>query len=185
MITEKEFGDLTIKEKIKNNLFRDALIKTISGGINDQSLKDSFINELNHLLDNRVDIFDNELLIGYLYEDEDKMEDLVFPSVRRAWSQVFINPPSLFSFSSDEQYDKRGELFQLLWNVDEFLDYLLETLPKVKGSLKNFKYLDKTAQTLELIVQNYINGLIDKCKGKRGTELVIEIRDLKIKKTLC
>ena len=56
---------------------------------------------------------------------------------------------------------------------------------KVKDNLKDFEFLDKTAQTLELIAQNYINSLIDKCKTKRGDELLTEIRDLKIKRTLC
>jgi hypothetical protein len=185
-LEEKQFSDLPLREKLKNNLFKDGLIKTMVSSVNDPSLKESFRNELNHLLDNRIDIFDNELLIGYLYEDEDKIEDLILPSIRRAWASVFIKPPSLFSFQSDDQYNRRrGELFQLLWSVDDFIDYLLEILPKVKDTLKEFEFLDKTAQTLELIAQNYINSLIDKCKAKRGEELLIEIRDLKIKKTLC
>ena len=106
---------MTLREKLKNNLFRDGLVKTMVSSINDPSLKESFRNELNHFLDNRIDIFDNELLIGYLYEDEDKIEDLILPSIRRAWASVFIQPPSLFSFHSDDQYNRRGELFQLLW----------------------------------------------------------------------
>ena len=184
-LEEKQFSDLPLREKLKTNLFKGGLVKTMVSSINDPSLKDVFRNELNHVLDNRIDIFDNELLIGYLYEDEDKIEDLVFPSIRRAWASVFIQPPSLFSFHSDDQYNRRGELFQLLWNVDEFIDYLLEILPKVKDTLKEFEFLDRTAQTLELITQNYINSLVDRCKTKRGDELLAEIRDLKIKRTLC
>lgn len=182
---ENQFSDLPLREKLKNNLFKDGLVKTMIGSINDPSLKDVFRIELEHILNNRIDVFDNELLIGYLYEDEDKIEDLILPSIRRAWASVFIQPPSLFSFHSDDQYNKRGELFQLLWSVDEFIDYLVKILPKVKDTLSEFEFLDRTAQTLELIVQNYINSLIDRCKSKRGDELLIEIRDLKIKKTLC
>ena len=54
---------MTLREKLKNNLFRDGLVKTMVSSINDPSLKESFRNELNHFLDNRIDIFDNELLI--------------------------------------------------------------------------------------------------------------------------
>ena len=184
-LEEKQFSDLPLREKLKNNLFRDGLVKTMVSGVNDPSLRESFQNELNQFLDKRSDIFENDLFLGCLYVDDDKIEDLILPSIRRAWASVFIQPPSLFSFKSDDQYNRRGELFQLLWNIDEFIDYLLEILPKVKDTLKEFEFLDKTAQTLELIVQNYINSLIDKCKTKRGDELLTEIRDLKIKRTLC
>ena len=71
----KQFSDLPLREKLKNKLFKGGLVKTMVSSINDPSLKESFRNELNHVLDNRIDIFDNELLIGYLYEDEDKIED--------------------------------------------------------------------------------------------------------------
>lgn len=184
-LDESQFSDLPLKEKLKNKLFRGGLINTMVSGVNDPSLRESFQNELNQFLDKRSDIFENDLFLGCLYEDDDKIEDLILPSIRRAWASVFIQPPSLFSFHSDDQYNRRGELFQLLWNIDDFIDYLLEILPKVKDTLKEFEFLDKTAQTLELIVQNYINSLIDKCKGKRGDELLTEIRDLKIKRTLC
>lgn len=184
-LEESQFSDLPLREKLKNNLFKDGLVKTMVSGVNDPSLRESFQNELNQFLDKRSDIFENDLFLGCLYVDDDKIEDLILPSIRRAWASVFIQPPSLFSFKSDDQYNRRGELFQLLWNIDEFIDYLLEILPKVKDTLKEFEFLDKTAQTLELIVQNYINSLIDKCKTKRGDELLTDIRDLKIKKTLC
>jgi hypothetical protein len=182
-LDESQFSNLPLKEKLKNKLFRGGLINTMVSGVNDPSLKESFQNELNQFLDKRSDIFENDLFLGCLYVDDDKIEDLILPSIRRAWASVFIKPPSLFSNFTNE--DRRGELFQLLWDVDDFIDYLLEILPKVKDTLKEFEFLDKTAQTLELIVQNYINSLIDKCKTKRGDELLAEIRDLKIKKTLC
>ena len=94
---------------------------------------------------------------------------------------IFINPPTLFTLNGRHN---RIELLQLLWNIDEFIDYVLDILPKVKNSLIEFKNIDRSSQTLELIVQNYINALIDNCRNKSDDEIKIEIRDLKIKKTL-
>ena len=124
-LEEKQFSDLPLREKLKNNLFRDVLVKNMVSSINDPSLKESFQNELNQFLDKRSDIFENDLLVGYLYEDDDKIEDLILPSIRRAWASVFIQPPSLFSFKSDDQYNRRGELFQLLWNIDLSIDLII------------------------------------------------------------
>ena len=94
---------------------------------------------------------------------------------------IFITPPTLFTIKLN---DKRFELFKLLWDVDEFINYLLDILPKVKFSLEEFKNIDRTAQTLELISQNYINELVEKCRNKTENDLKIQIRDLKIKNTL-
>jgi hypothetical protein len=177
----KNFNDIPLKEKLDNSLFRNGLMKTMLSGIVDDNLKLKFEVELNHIIDNKRELFNNNLIIGNFYEDDDKLEDLILPSIRRSWSMIFINPPTLFNRISN---DKRFELFKLLWDVDEFIDYLLDILPKVKFSLKEFENIDRTAQTLELISQNYINGLIEKCRNKTENELKIQIRDLKIKKTL-
>jgi len=177
----KNFGDIPLSEKLDNALFRNGLIKSMLSGISDQNLKHKFEVEVNYIIDNKRGIFKNDLIVGSFYEDDDKMEDLILPAIRRAWSMIFINPPTLFSLKSD---DKRLELFQLLWDVDQYIDYVIDIVPKVKYSLKDFENLDRTAQTLELISQNYINGLIDRCRNRNLEDLKIEIRDLKIKKTL-
>jgi hypothetical protein len=150
-------------------------------GINDAKLKLRFEVEINYIIDNKKEIFKNDLIIGTFYEDDDRIEDLILPSVKRAWSMIFINPPTLFTLNGRHN---RIELLKLLWDIDEFIDYVLDILPKVKNCLDNFNNLDRSSQTLELIVQNYINGLIDNCRNKSEDQIKIEIRDLKIKKTL-
>ena len=177
----KNFNDIPLSEKLDNQLFRIGLIKTMLSGINDTKLKSKFEVEINYIIDNKRQIFKNDLIVGSFYEDDDRIEDLILPSVKRAWSMIFINPPTLFTLNGRHN---RIELFQLLWNIDEFIDYVLDILPKVKNSLIEFKNIDRSSQTLELIVQNYINGLIDNCRNKSEEQIKIEIRDLKIKKTL-
>lgn len=177
----KNFNDIPLSEKLDNQLFRNGLIKTMLAGITDSDLKSKFEVEINYIIDNKREIFKNDLIIGTFYENDDKIEDLILPSVKRAWSMIFINPPSLFTLN--DRYN-RIELFKLLWDIDEFIDYVLDILPKVKHSLDNFENLDRSSQTLELIVQNYINGLIEKCRNKGPEQIKVEIRDLKIKKTL-
>ena len=178
----KNLNDISLKEKLNNSLFRNGLMKAMLDGIVDDNLKSKFEVELNYIIDNKRELFNNNLIIGNFYDDDDEIEDLILPTIKKTWSMIFITPPTLFTIKLN---DKRFELFKLLWDVDEFINYLLDILPKVKFSLEEFKNIDRTSQTLELISQNYINSLIDRCKGKRGDELLIEIRDLKIKKTLC
>jgi hypothetical protein len=177
----KNFSDIPLSEKLDNQLFKNSLIKTMLAGISDQSLRSKFEVEINYIIDNKREIFKNDLIIGTFYENDDKIEDLILPSVKRAWSMIFINPPTLFTLNGRHN---RIELLKLLWDIDEFIDYVLYILPKVKNCLDNFENLDRSSQTLELIVQNYINGLIDNCRNKSEDQIKIEIRDLKIKKTL-
>jgi hypothetical protein len=55
--------------------------------------------------------------------------------------------------------EKRLQLFELLFDIDDFLDYLVLILPKTANKLEMFDSLDRTQETLQLIVDNYIAGL--------------------------
>jgi hypothetical protein len=100
---------------------------------------------------------------------------LIFPAIRRVWGKVFVEPPKLLK-------DKKLELFQLLFDIDDFVGYLIEIMPKVKTSLIEFDKLDRTAETLVLIVDNYIAGLLEATRNR--DDIQMEIRDLRIVKTL-
>jgi hypothetical protein len=52
------------------------------------------------------------------------------------------------------------EIYQALFDIDEFLIYLNDMLLISKDILKDFKNLDRTLETITLIVDNYISGLI-------------------------
>ena len=74
------------------------------------------------------------------------------------------------------------ELFRLQYDIDEFIDYLLIMIEKSKECLSIFDNIDKTSKTLELIVDNYISGLIGKVM--KSDDIKVDIRDLKLKKMI-
>lgn len=173
-VNKKKFIEL-----LKQDLYKKSLVDSMIININDEDLKLNLKSDLEYVISNRLDVFEN-INGGYFDGDEeDEIETLIIPSIRRAWSMVFINKPTLFNAE-----DKRLELFQLYWDVDDFLNHLMIFLPKVKNSLIEFIYLDIVSETLNLVCQNYINKLISDSRNKTKEEIKIEIRDLKLKKML-
>ena len=63
-------------------------------------------------------------------------------------------------FLSNTDDGLRLKMFQLSFDIDEFIDYFIDMIKTSKSVLSQFKYLDKTTQTLELIVDNYIAKLV-------------------------
>jgi hypothetical protein len=150
--------------------FRDLMLDAICHG-----LGNDFRNIIIYVVDNKIELFNNEYFNTFMYEDEDLIIDLILPCVRRIWGEVFINPPSLFK-------DKRLEYFQLLFDIDEFIDYLIAVIPKMEKSLNPLNSLDRTSKTLELIIDNYVAHLVERTRNRE--DIVADIRDLKINKTL-
>jgi hypothetical protein len=166
-------------ELLQQDLYKQSLVDSMLTGVDDE-LKSNLKSDLEYVLDNRIEVF--SLLSGKIGDDEDELEVLIIPAIRKTWSMVFINKPTLFNFS--EYGDKKLELFQLYWDVDDFINYLVDFLPKIKNCLIEFKYLDMGIETLNLVCQNYINKMISNCRNKTDDEIKLEIRDLKLKKTL-
>jgi len=150
--------------------FRDLMLDAICQGLGNE-----FRNIIIYVVDNKIELFNNEYFNTFMYEDEDLIIDLILPCVRRIWGEVFINPPSLFK-------DKRLEYFQLLFDIDEFIDYLIAVIPKMEKSLNPLNSLDRTSKTLELIIDNYVSHLVERTRNRE--DIVADIRDLKINKTL-
>ena len=150
--------------------FRSLMLDALCKGLSTE-----FKEMMIYVVDNKLHLFDNNDFYGSMYEDEDLMIDLILPCVRRIWGEVFFNPPTLFK-------DKRLEYFQLLFDIDEFIDYLINIVPKMKKSLELLESLDRTSKTLELVVDNYVANLVQRTKGRE--DIVADIRDLKIRKTL-
>lgn len=148
---------------------RNSLVYSLSFGINKT---EEFLEIINYVIDKKSDLFDNENFHGSLFEDEDQTLDLILPSIRRVWGKVHETPPSILK-------DKQLELFQLSFDIDHFIDYLLRIIPKVKYSLQNFEYLDRAVETLTLIVDNYVAMLI---KNSTSDDVTLKIRDYKLKK---
>jgi hypothetical protein len=78
--------------------------------------------------------------------------------------------------------DKRLELYQLSFNIDDFIEYLIDMFNKTKNLLIHFEFLDKTQETLTLIVDNYVAKLVNGVTT--CDDIAKEIRDLKIQKVV-
>lgn len=156
-----------------DEVFRKLMIDALSNGLGDK--KQLLVDILEYVVDQKLYLFENVEFEGTMYDEEDQMVDLILPCVRRIFAEVFINPPTLFK-------EKRLEYFQLLFDIDEFVDYFLVIVPKMKKSLELLESLDRTSKTLELIVDNYVANLVERTRGRE--DIVADIRDLKIKKTL-
>jgi hypothetical protein len=48
----------------------------------------------------------------------------------------------------------------MYFNADEFIDYLIDMFSKSKDCLQHFEHIDRTSETLTLIVDNYVAGLV-------------------------
>jgi hypothetical protein len=153
--------------------FRKLMLDALSQGLGDK--KQHLVDTLEYVIDQKLHLFENKDFEGYMYDDEDLMIDLILPCVRRIWAEVFFNPPTLFK-------DRRLEYFQLLFDIDEFVDYFVMIIPKMKRSIELLDSLDRTSKTLELIIDNYVAHLVERTRGRE--DIVADIRDLKIKKTL-
>lgn len=169
----------------KNREYRSAIISTLSVGVPEE-WSEYFEMTLAYVIDEKWMLFDIDDLKGSFYEGEDDTLDLVLPSVRRVFGKVFIDPPKIFvtdpSIAAVKGYkeDGRLELFRLHFDIDEFLDYFLEYLLLTKDSLIKFEYIDRTSETLTLIVDNYIAKLVRFVLD--SNDIKCDIRDMKIKR---
>jgi len=152
--------------------FRSMLTDALCQGIR---LSSDFRDVLDYVIDEKLHLFEADDFSASFYPEDDDTLDLILPSIRRVWARVFVDPPTLLK-------EKKLELFQLLFDIDDFVDYLIKIMPKVKTSLIEFDKLDRTAETLVLIVDNYIAGLLEATRNR--DDIQMEIRDLRISKTL-
>jgi hypothetical protein len=60
------------------------------------------------------------------------------------------------------------------FNADEFIDYLIDMFIKSKNCLEHFEHIDRTVETLTLIVDNYVAGLVQKVINTDNHEEAIE-----------
>lgn len=169
----------------KNKDYKHALIDSLTGGI-DGEWMEYFEMTLDYVITKKYHLFKVPEFSGSLYEGEDEILELILPAVRRLFGKIFIDPPKIFIADrivtqvKGYKDDGRLELFRLHYDIDEFIDYLIEQLALSKGFLKNFQYIDKSITTLEIIVDNYIAKLVKMVLD--SNDIKIDIRDLKIKK---
>lgn len=125
----------------------------------------------------------------YLFSDDFYLKDdgndsnylsYILPSVRRVYVEIFIKEKEIFK-PKHEMNQKCEQLFKLLFDLEEFLKYLSEKLKNNYDKLDDLEFLDSKAEILYLIVQNYVSGLLKKCRVPNPTE---EIRNIKLERDL-
>lgn len=161
------FLDITKDERLKKSV-----IEGLSMGIPIEKISE-YQSLMRYVIDNKSHLFDREEFKGSLFEDDDETLSLILPAVRRVYGKAVLNPPSIFK-------DKRLQLFILYFDINDFIDYLVDMLLKCHKTLINFEYLDRAAETLTLIVDNYIAKLVRKVR--ECEDIDIELRDAKIGK---
>jgi hypothetical protein len=164
---KKSFLDL-----YKDEQYKKAIIDALCQGISSQHLH-SFKSLLEYVVDEKYYLFDREEFKGALYLEEDETLDLVLPAVRRVFGKVFIDPPTLFK-ETGYNNGHRYKLFTMYFNPDEFIDYLIDMFIKSKDCLQHFEHIDRTAETLTLIVDNYVASLVQKVLDIEDHEQAIE-----------
>ena len=164
---KKSFLDL-----YKDEHYKKAIIDALCQGISSQHLY-SFKSLLEYVVDEKYYLFDREEFKGALYLEEDETLDLVLPAIRRVFGKVFIDPPTLFK-ETGYNNGHRYKLFTMFFNADEFIDYLIDMFIKSKDCLQHFEHIDRTAETLTLIVDNYVASLVQKVLDIEDHEQAIE-----------
>lgn len=164
---------------VKSNVvYKETLLDIMCEGIIDTS---SFRDCIEYTLDNKTHLFEGDEFKGTLYDGEEDILSIILPLIRKAWDRVYIHQPSSFN------EDKR-ELLRLLFDIDKYLEYLSDIIPWCKG-LSQFKYIDKTNETMKLIVDNYVASItvnIEKMEmmGQIESELLKLKRNESLKRIL-
>jgi hypothetical protein len=161
--------DRTIFDLRDDPMFREELLDTLESMLKSHS--SDFRDTISYVLDNKLDLFKE--FDGPFYEGEDNMLDLILPAITRLYGKYFITPPTILK--SD-----RLDLYQLSFDIDHFIDYFIDIIPKVKNSLEHLENLDRTAETLSLVVDNYIASRFK--YAYECIDILQEIREVKLKK---
>ncbi len=182
----------TFIENISDPQYKEMILDSLCNGVIESS---KFRDLLEYVISYKLEIFNNTKFNTTIFEDEEEPIMLILPCIKRVYGKVFIDYPDIFTLpkhlekvTNSEFLFKRIkdklELFQLYFDIDEFIQYLLDIFPKVSGALSELKYLDRTNETLSLIVDNYVAMLIKKVNdiGNNVEFLLSEIRDAKLNK---
>ena len=132
----------------------------------------------NHLEELMIDTCQSNLFsdsFWFTELDGDYPIEYVLPAVRRVFASFFIQIPPILG--SDP---KRVELFQLQFNLDEFLVEISNKIKTIER-LSDFEHIDKASTILQLIVDNYVAG---KIKMTYVDNLTQSIREIKLEKHL-
>ena len=137
-------------EAFDDPFYRQVILDSLCKDIENVS---DFRDCLEYFIDNKIKLFEDFNQI--VFDGEFNLIDYILPSIRRVWYKIYKVPPDILK-------GNKLELYRLLFNIDDFTKYLLDILPKVIKSLENFTNLDRSVETLNLIVEDYSASLFYK-----------------------
>jgi len=152
--------------ELKDEAISNALLRSINGENRDH-LKELMIDTC------QSNLFSDSFWFTEL--DGDYPIEYVLPAVRKVFVSFFIQIPPIL-----ESDPKRVELFQLQFNLDEFLVEISNKI-KIIERFSDFEHIDKPSTVLQFIVDNYVAG---KIKMTRVDNLTQSIREIKLQKHL-
>lgn len=161
-------------------MVRQSIIDALCIGITNTS---EFIDEVDYIINDLIPKYKSEIE-GLLYDDGDKLINLILPSFRRVWSKIYIDTPTIFEmgFKHDENSLK---LYQLLFNTDNFIEFLVDKLNSTRNCLDGFDNIDKGLTHLTIVVDDYLGYLlkrVDDCKDVKADIRKIKINNINNKR---
>ena len=133
------------------------------------------------------ELFDDEFFNTEF--DGSSIRDYILPTVRSVYNEFFIKDQRFAETNNlinDDNYldyfNKRKKLFQLGFDLEEFLQVLSKKIQKNIHMLDDFENIDRIQNILELIKDDYVGMKYYKCAYSH--KLTQEIRDLKINKVI-
>ena len=161
----------------KDPEYKNYIYNTLYSSVDQDHIEDLKLF-MDDIIYNKIDDFKDEFFETKLYYDEDKIIDLILPAVYRVYKEIYIKPPTLF-----EKNQKKMQIYHLLFDIDYFIEYYVKMLKESQKLLESFKYIDKTPNTIRLIIDNYVGYLFEETQKIDSTDSRI-IRKLKLKKIL-
>lgn len=172
-------------EQLDSDILYNVLLKPVSKSEDRSNLKTIFqdcIRKHGHLFSDKI--FKTKINTNELSPDGNTILEYILPAVRKVYSKFYIDVPPLFVQSNEFIKDNRLDLFQLQFNLEEFLIQLSTKFKKNFKILEDFEYLDTASEISTLIVDNYVAEKLKYILDKSKNEIKQEIRDQKMNKHL-
>jgi len=173
------FDDIkSIKE-----LDREQVYNTIVRGIDDLH-KDLFLKYCKITLTDYHHLFDIESFTTKRYPTDNLPQgynalEYVLPTLKRVFYKFFIKTPEIFD---NPYFTGKLELFQLHFDLVEFLEFFSRKYDKNWNCLEDFEYLDSVSEILTLIVHDYVAQKVNLVQSTPQKEILSQIRDKKIER---
>ncbi len=172
------FNDIkSIKE-----LDLEIVYDTLCSGIRDTELQSKFRKLSKKTLSEYHHLFDIDAFTTKRYQTENNPDgynalQYVLPTLKRVFSRFFIKTPEVFE---NNLFTGKLELFQLQFDLEEFLLFFSKKYEKNWNCLQGFENLDAVSEVLTLIVQDYVSQKIEVVHSTPQNEIKSIIRDKKI-----